>query len=260
MSLSQCFLAFRLFYKSLSAPATKMTFKWKNTQYKTVCQLHTSLVRKIGGKCSPLYVEPHENGKIKSTSPENLGWLKCATFIHCILCLIKLIGAISYVTSAGPNSDRGAVIGRTVIYMYFALSGVVGPGYLILKQRELANFLNFLQTFDQMNLGLAKVNENELMKAIAFQAPSIMIGCSVIIGLQQWAQFERPGSLSYQISGVEVGVSPVDRNLLKGISVGITLFEWWDLIWALGLCLLTGFCGLFVGFGGVYFGAKAILK
>lgn len=238
-----------------------MVSKWKNTDYTTVCQMHISLLRKFGGKCSPLYVEHEDgNGRIKST-PDNVIWLKCATLIHGILCFVKLFGAISYVTSAGTNSDRGAVIGRTAIYVYFAFCGFVGPGHLISKQRQLATFLNFLQVFDQLDLGLGKVNGNELMKIIAFQAPSIAIGCSGIIALQQWTQFEKPGSLSYQLSGVKKRVaSLVGWDLMKWLSVGLTVYELWDLIWALGLCVLPGCCGMFVGFAGVYFGAKTILK
>ncbi len=109
------------------------------------------------------------------------------------------------------------------------------------------------------------MNGNELMKMIAFQAPSITIGCSGIIALQQWTQFEQPGSLSYQISGVMKRVSSIVGwgdlvKWTKWLSIGITAYELWDLIWALGLCVLPGCCGLFVGFGGVYFGAKTILK
>lgn len=239
----------------------KILKKWNSVCYENICHTQVSLVRSIGGPCTPLYIDTTFTGG-RIAPKENTFYLKLATFGHYVAFFIKVSSAFYYISCSDENDEnRGVVLGRIVIYMYFAFSGFVSTGHWIKKHKQLANLLNFLCIFDQLNLGLCNFNRISFMKMIASQAPSLTIGCSGIIAVQQYIQFETPGSLSFPLTTLyTVTNSSLIKLTVKVVNVGITLYEWWNLVWTLALCVLPGFCGLFVSFGLVYSGTKTIMR
>lgn len=219
-----------------------VSYKLKFTTYKTISLANIRVTCFLGNLCTPFGLNTTNNLVVLRSNSIFFLFVSYLHYLTSIYGLYDNSQSVRFtILSLQPD---GSLLGVLLMNIYITFVSTTVLIFLKRKTPTFVNLVNFLNNYNELNLGLGTFQTN-LVKVIVIQPLLITIPCSILILVVLLSNIEFHTANNW---------SQVTWNLV------FNLYRWWDWTWVVQLDLLVGFCGLFVAYAAVYLGSRSVFK